>query len=64
MPTLAIMNYESARIELVDLPSDIAKQYEEDLDELVYGKLGYKQTDVYYMVAENIDVVKRTISIE
>lgn len=59
MPTLAIMNYESAKIELIDLPSAILQQYAENLDELVYGKMGYKQTSVYYMVADNIDVVKR-----
>lgn len=59
MPTLAIMNYESAKIELMDLPAAIVQQYAENLDELVYRKMGYKQTNVYYMVAENIDVVRR-----
>lgn len=64
MPTLAIMNYESAKIELIDLPSVIVQQYAENLDELVYGKMGYKQTNVYYMVAERIDIVKRDNYIE
>lgn len=64
MPTLAIMNYESAKIELIDLPSAIVQQYAENLDELVYGKMGYKQTNVYYMVAEKIDIVKRDSYIE
>lgn len=64
MPTLAIMNYESAKIELIDLPSAIVQQYAENLDELVYGKMGYKQTNVYYMVAEKIDIVKRDSCIE
>lgn len=59
MPTLAIMNYESAKIELIDLPSAIVQQYAENLDDFVYGKMGYKQTNVYYMVADNIDVVKK-----
>lgn len=59
MPTLAIMNYESAKIELIDLSSAIVQQYADNLDELVYGKMGYKQTNVYYMVAERIDIVKR-----
>ena len=59
MPTLAIMNYGSAKIELIDLPSDIVQQYAENLDELVYGKMGYKQTNVYYMVADNIEVIQR-----
>lgn len=59
MPILAIMNYESAKIELIDLPSAIVQQYAENLDKLVYGKMGYKQTSVYYMVADNIDIVKR-----
>lgn len=59
MPTLAIINYESAKIELIDLPSAIVQQYAENLDELVYGKMRYKQTNVYYMVADSIDVVKR-----
>lgn len=64
MPTLAIMNYESAKIELIDLPTAIVQQYAENLDELVYGKMGYKQTNVYYMVAEKIDIVKRDSYIE
>ena len=64
MPTLAIMNYEAAKIELIDLPSAIVQQYAENLDELVYGKMGYKQTNVYYMVAERIDIVKRDSYIE
>lgn len=64
MPTLAIMNYESAKIELIDLPSAIFQQYAENFDEFVYSILGYKQTNVYYMVAENIDVVKRTSLID
>lgn len=64
MPTLAIMNYESAKIELIELPSAIVQQYAENLDELVYGKMGYKQTNVYYMVADNVDVIKRKSPID
>ena len=64
MPTLAIMNYESAQIELIDLPSSIVQQYADNLDDFVYGKMGYKQTNVYYMVAERIDIVKRDSYIE
>lgn len=59
MPTLAIMNYESAKIELIDLPSAIVQQYAQNMDGFVFGKMGYKQTNVYYMVAERIDIVKR-----
>ena len=64
MSTLAIMNYEAARIELIDLPSAILQQYAENLDELIYDRMGYKQTNVYYMVAERIDIVKRDSYIE
>ena len=64
MPTLAIMNYESAKIELIDLPTAIVQQYADNLDDFVYGKMGYKQTNVYYMVAERIDIVKRDSYIE
>lgn len=64
MPTLAIMNYESAKIELIDLPTAIVQQYADNLDDFVYCKMGYKQTNVYYMVAERIDIVKRDSYIE
>lgn len=64
MLTLAIMNYESAKIELIDLPSSVVQQFAQNLDELVYCKMGYKQTNVYYMVADNIDVVKRKSPID
>ena len=64
MSTIAIMNYESAMIELIDLPSAIAKEYADNFDEFVYGKLGYKQTNVNYMIAENIEVVRKNVSID
>lgn len=64
MPTLAIMNYESAKIELIDLPSAIVQKYAQNLDDLVFDKMGYKQTNVYYMVADSIDVVKRNSPID
>ncbi len=60
MPTLAIMNYESAKIELIDLSSATVRQYAEDYDKLVFDKMGYKQTNVYYMIADSIDVIKKT----
>lgn len=64
MPTLAIMNYESAKIEMIDLPPAIVQQYADNFDDFVYGMMGYKQTNVYYMVADNIDVVKRRSPID
>lgn len=59
MPILAIMNYETAKIELIHLSSATSKQYSGDFDKLVFNKMGYKQTSVYYMVAEDIDIIKK-----
>lgn len=55
--TLAIMNYESASIELVTLDCSILDEYADDYDKLVYGTLGYKPESVYYMIAENIEII-------
>lgn len=59
MATLAIMNYESAEIVVIDLSSDIAEKYAADYDQLVFNEMGYKPSEVYYMVAENIEIIRR-----
>lgn len=60
MPQLAIINYESAAIEIIDLSANIVESYADDFDKLVFDKMGYKSTNVYYMVAENIDIIRKT----
>lgn len=54
---LAIMNYESASIELVSLDGSLLDEYAEDFDRLVYGAMGYKPESVYYMIADNIALI-------
>ena len=61
MPTLAIMNYEQSVIEMIELSDDIVKQYAEDYDKLVFNYMGYKETTVYYMIADKIDVIRKKI---
>lgn len=61
MPTLAIMNYEQSVIEMIELSDDIVKQYAEDYDKLVFDYMGYKETTVYYMIADKIDVIRKKI---
>ena len=55
--TLAIMNYESASIELVTLERSLLEEYEDDYDRLIYDTMGYKSTNVYYMIADNIALI-------
>lgn len=55
--TLAIMNYESASIELVTLEATQLAEYADDYDSLVYGTMGYKPESVYYMIADNITLI-------
>lgn len=62
MPTLAIMNYEQSVIEMIELSDDIVKQYAEDYDKLVFNYMGYKETTVYYMIADKIDVIRKKIT--
>lgn len=54
--TLAIMNYESASIELISLDCTTLEEYVDDYDRLVFGKMGYKPESVYYMIADDIAV--------
>lgn len=55
MAQLAIMNYETASIEIITLSETTINEYANDYDKLVYGMMGYKQSAVYYMIAEQID---------
>lgn len=55
--TLAIMNYESASIELVTLDGSLLDEYADDYDRLVYDAMGYKPESVYYMIADNIALI-------
>lgn len=57
MTTLAIINYESAQIELVTLEAAQVAEYGDDYDKLVYGAMGYKPESVYYMIADNITLL-------
>ncbi len=54
--TLAIMNYESATIQLIALSRSTLEEYVDDYDQLVYGKLGFKPSSVYYMLADKITI--------
>ncbi|MCQ2194323.1 MAG: hypothetical protein MJZ28_05150 [Paludibacteraceae bacterium] len=56
MAQLAIINYEVASIDIINLSEAIEREYADDYDRLVYGKMGYKTSSVYYMIAENISV--------
>lgn len=56
MAQLAIINYETASIEIFNLSESTFCKYANALEELVYGKMGYKPTSVYYMVADCINV--------
>ncbi|MCQ2224813.1 MAG: hypothetical protein MJZ14_03690 [Paludibacteraceae bacterium] len=56
MAQLAIINYEIASIDIINLSEATEREYADDYDQLVYGKMGYKTSSVYYMVAENISV--------
>lgn len=56
MAQLAIMNYETASIEIVTLSESTVKEYATDYDKLVYGVMGYKPSAIYYMIAEQISV--------
>ena len=56
--TLAIMNYETATIEIIALSEEVVNIYGNDFDKYVYGVLGYKQSSVSYMVSEEITIIK------
>lgn len=55
--TLAIMNYETASIELVTLDVSLIDEYADDYDRLVFDVMGYKPESVYYMIADNIALI-------
>lgn len=54
MAQLAIINYETASIDIINLSEAIEREYADNYDQLVYSKMGYKTSSVYYMIAENI----------
>lgn len=56
--TLAIMNYETATIEIIALSEEVVNIYGNDFDKYVYGVLGYKQSSISYMVSEEITIIK------
>ncbi len=59
MPQLAIIDYSTGKIEILNLSAETFEKYSNDFDVLVYEVLGYRQSDVYYMVSEKeIEVVE------
>ncbi len=61
MPQLAIIDYSTGKIEIFNLSTETFEKYSNDFDVLVYEVLGYRQSDVYYMVSERgIEVVEDT----
>ncbi len=61
MPQLAIIDYSTGKIEILNLSTETFEKYSNDFDVLVYEVLGYRQSDVYYMVSEKgIEVVEDT----
>ena len=53
MSQLAILNYATCAVDIIDLSPATLQQYAEDFDTLVYDVLGYRRSEVYYMVGEN-----------
>lgn len=56
MAQLAIINYETATIEIINLSEITMTKYANDFDQLVYDDMGYKPSSVYYMIADNISI--------
>lgn len=56
MAQLAIINYETASIDIFNLSEEIEREYADNYDQLVFNKMGYKTSSVYYMIAENIRI--------
>lgn len=56
MAQLAIINYETASIDIINLSEEIEREYADNYDQLVFSKMGYKTSSVYYMIAENIRI--------
>lgn len=59
MAQLAIINYETATIEIINLSEVTMNKYANDFDRLVYKDMGYKPSAVYYMIADNINICER-----
>ncbi len=53
MPQLAIIDYSTGKIEILNLSAETFEKYSNDFDVLVYEVLGCRQSDVYYMVSGN-----------
>ena len=53
MHQIAILNYATCKIEIIDISSETWQKFAEDLDLLVYDIWGYKRTEIYYMYGEN-----------
>lgn len=53
MPQLAIIDYATGKIEIFNLSLETFNRYSDDFDALVFEVLGYRQSEVYYMVSEN-----------
>lgn len=53
MPQLAIIDYATGKIEIFNLSLETINRYSDDFDALVFEVLGYRQSEVYYMVSEN-----------
>lgn len=53
MHQIAILNYATCKIEIIDISSETWQKYAEDLDLLVYDVWGYKCTEIYYISGEN-----------
>lgn len=56
MARLAILNYETASVEIIELSKATIVKYANDYDKLVYGAMGYKRSSVYYMIADKINI--------
>lgn len=56
MAQLAIINYGTASIEILNLSEATLCKYVDDFDKLVYGAMGYKRSSVYYMIADRINI--------
>ena len=56
MAQLAVMNYGTASVEIIELSKDTVLKYANDYDKLVYGAMGYKRSSVYYMIADKINI--------
>lgn len=52
---IVVLNYEDASVHHITLNDERCEPYKEDYDALVYGKLGYKESECYYMIGESIE---------